>query len=124
MHDQQLTILVKTADILTKLKANREKHAGIVEEAREGFAKAARKSLEEALKKVSEGNRAGLHVFLPAPVDHTKDYDLAIEMLQMHTSEDLHLTQSQFKTFVLDSWGWQNDFVGTNSSYVPSLSNN
>jgi hypothetical protein len=121
MFEQQLTITAKTSDVLAALKSNRDRHAKIVAEARVGFAQKAKALLEEALKGVARHNEHGLSLHLPAPVDHTRDYEVAIQMLEMHQSEVILMTQDQVKKYILDRWEWESVFMATNSTYAPSL---
>jgi hypothetical protein len=121
MFEQQLTITAKTSDVLATLKTNRDRHTKIVAEARVGFAQKAKALLEEALKTVAQHNEHGLSLHLPAPVDHTQDYAVAIQMMEMHQSDLILMTQDQVKKYILDRWEWESHFVATNSTYAPSL---
>jgi hypothetical protein len=55
---------------------------------------------------------------LEAPVDHSSEYETVISMLEWSVNEETTITQTQFNNFVLDKWGWTNQFVGTNGKYI------
>ena len=54
-----------------------------------------------------------IHVSLPVPEDHTRDYDRVIRMVEMHRGETLELDQEHFAQYVMDDWGWRTSLLDT-----------
>jgi hypothetical protein len=111
------TVRVSKATLLEKLKANRDKHRSVFEEAIEGYHKAVVEALEKALADAKAGKKYTPTVFLPEPEDHTDDYDRIIAMLEMSLDDELELPQREFSQYALDDWGWKHDFINTASAY-------
>lgn len=121
-HDQQMTTTVKTQDLLTKLQQNREAHKQIVEEAKEGYLKKAKKAIKDRMKDLEDGKIISLSFNLSPPIDHTEDYDVAIEMYKIHTEDKVVLTTQQFRELYLDKWSWKQTFLAANSMYSKTAS--
>lgn len=116
-NSDSLRITAKKEDVLKTLKANRERHATIVVEARDGYLKKAQKVLEEKLSDLRKGKISSLIFQLAVPVDHTKVYDTAIQMLELHTGESIEMDGRQVQSLIQDEWDWTNHFVASNSGY-------
>lgn len=113
-----MKINATTSEVLSILRANRDKHAKIVEEAKEGYLKRAREVLEKELKKMQEATSpVPVTVFLNVPQDYTREYDVAIRMLELHTEPSVRLTSEQVQQLVMDDWGWKRHFLLHNSAY-------
>lgn len=110
-------VVINKADALTKLQENREAHRAIFEEAVDGFRTRATQALEDQLKRITEGKIEIVQVYLPKPVDHTRDYDREIAMLEMSIGDQVTLTQQEFASFVMDDWTWKREFLTSNSAY-------
>jgi hypothetical protein len=120
-------VKVKTAELLEKVKANREKHIKEYEEAVAGYKEAATEAVEKAmakLKKQIEDLQEGevLHlaavVFdLEVPQNHEKDYDQVILMLEMSVDEELSIKADEFACYVMDDWDWKADFLKMSDTY-------
>lgn len=120
---QGMKITANKAEILARLKVNREKHSKIVAEAREGYVKDAKEALKRRLKQLNEGKITSLVFSLHVPEDHTKEYDLAIEMLELSQTPVVELTSDQVQCLVQDRWGWKRSFLCANSGYSVSARN-
>ena len=108
----------KKADVLARLKENREKHAKIVEEAREGWQDAAVKLIKSELAKVRKAKApAHLSFHLNPPVDYTDVYDTLIAQLELAQEDELELDGDQFRKMMEDKWDWREQFLGTNAAY-------
>jgi hypothetical protein len=59
-----------------------------------------------------------MYISLPMPEDHTDDYERAIKMLDLDVREDIELTEQEFAQYVLDDWGWKDQWTTTNSAYL------
>jgi len=118
MHELHgMTVTVDRVQVLDIVRANREKHHTIVEEARTGYIDKARAALEKRLQQLKAGKVASLHFSLAPPQDHTEAYDTIIEMLQLHTEAEVRLSASQVRHFVMDQWDWKTAFLTTNALY-------
>lgn len=116
-HHPELTTIANREDVLNKLRENREKHATIVIEARQGYVDAAMKALEKRLGRLREGKITDLVFQLRPPVDHTDDYDTAIRMMEWHKAETIELTATDFRCYIEDNWGWKRQFLASNALY-------
>ena len=120
MHGITMKVKCKTVDVIDFLKTNRDKHAKIVEEARKGYVERAQKALTKKLQAIKEGHIVSLHIDLMPPQDYTRTYDTAIKMLDMHMENTIELTAAEVRQFVEDDWGWQENFLISNSTYSAS----
>lgn len=112
-----MKITAKTSDVLATLVKNRETHAKIVAEARVGYMEKARAAIKAKLDKLESGKLVSLAFHLMVPIDQTKIYDTAIQMLQMHQGESIELDSDQVRCLIQDRWEWTRTFYGTNKAY-------
>lgn len=112
------TIKVKKSDLLAKLHHNRAKHREIFEKALEGYRTMAIKKLEESLADARLGRKIETYLNLVEPMDQTKDYDQAIAMLEMSVEDVIVLSRRDFGQYVMDDWGWKEQFIASNSTYT------
>jgi len=118
MHEIMVkSVMCNVSDLLETLKANRLKHFEIVQEARDGYVKKAEEALAFKLEKIREGKVIGLRIDLQPPSDHTKEYDLIIKMLELHTESEIKLNGQEVQQFVLDEWSWRSSFLMANANY-------
>jgi len=116
--DKEIT--ANTDEVLKKLRANREAHAEIVVESRKGFVQRAREALSGRLDDLAEGKVITLEFSLQPPQDHTRQYDLAIAMLELHQNageETIALKAADVQQFILDDWTWMDGFLLANAGY-------
>jgi hypothetical protein len=104
-------ITVQKAELLEKLRANRTDHRSIFEEAMDGFAREVTAELQNALDNIRAGRRRDVRVYRSVPRDHTGDYDRAIAMIEMSIGSTIVLTENDFAQYVMDDWGWQDQFL-------------
>jgi hypothetical protein len=57
------------------------------------------------------------YISQPMPKSYIADYDTAIQMLEWTQEEDITLDRREFEQYVLDNWGWKNDFETVKCSY-------
>ena len=109
----------KLLEIVTK---NRGEHRQIFLDAQKAYRDKAIAVLDEQLKLAREGAPFVLNKIteLSAPEDHTKDYDRAIEMLELSVDDVITLSTSDFANLVQDLWGWSRQWAMSNSAYVDS----
>ena len=117
MHGVNMKVNVKREELLNKLRANRERHAAIVVEAREGYVKSARVEVERRLERLREGKIVALDFHLQVPEDYTSAYDTVIGMLSMSEQSEIEIDAKQYRMFVEDEWEWLHAFLVTSSNY-------
>lgn len=111
-------ITVQKSNLLGFLKKNREEHRGLFLKAQEGYQRQFIVELERSLEDAKAGRAFRRTVELDAPIDHTRDYDRIILMLEMSTSDTVSITEREFAQYVQDDWSWKRDFIGTNMKYI------
>lgn len=115
-----MNVTAKVSVLLEKLRTNREEHAAIVKEAREGYMRKAQDELNKRLGELKEGKIVGLVFSLTPPQDYTRVYDTAIATLEIATEEEIKMTPDQIRHLVLDDWDWQREFLASTSQYSGS----
>lgn len=115
-------VAVKRDDVLGVLRTNKEDHSRIYNEALEQYKKTVCEVLTKALAAAQRKDDVDFAeiVGLSKPFNHLKEYDRAIKMLEMSTDERVELTQQEFSQLVMDDWGWQRQFLVSNSRYSSS----
>ena len=122
------TITVKKEALLKTLQENRAKHEAEFKAADADYRKAMvdvlRTAAKEAAKRVTEGERfTSSDIEFPQAVsNHLKEYDRVIQMLSWSISDEVVVTESEFRRFVLDEWHWKEIFSST-MSYNSQLVN-
>ena len=114
---RNMKVTVNTQEALETLNKNREIHGKIVVEAREGYLKDAMQALEAKMDDLKSGKVVTLAFLLTPPQDYTKEYDVAITMLDMHTDETIVLDGAQVKHMIMDDWDWMEHFLDSNRGY-------
>lgn len=115
------SINVKRLDLLERLKGNRDKHRAIFVEAQEGYRAMAIAELDEWMAEARAGKRIRRTLTLVEPIDQTKEYDRAIQMLEMSIDETLLLSETDFQCYVMDEWHWKHQFNASNMRYSKTL---
>jgi hypothetical protein len=118
-------VIVKKERLLETLKANRETHRADFDLAWDGFREKAianATALVDSLKSACRGDAIELYLNLETPIDHTADYDRAIEMIDWEVGDEVQLTQNEFSQFVQDDWSWKRQFAMSNTTYTGSAS--
>lgn len=114
------TVIVKTDELINIVRENRDNHRSLFEEALEGYRKQAEDILKDHIERIRRGKVSEVRVYMPAPQDHTKDYDRVIKMLEMTLQADqftVELDQSTFSQYVQDDWSWKDEFVSSYNAY-------
>lgn len=114
------TIMVHKEKLLEVLRKNREGHRKIFEEALDGYRKEVVKRLDEQLARAKAGKRVYLAFQIVEPQNQTKDYDRAIGMLEMSIDDEISLSESDFRNYVMDDWNWKHQFLSSNAMYSGS----
>lgn len=111
-------VTVHKDELVTTVRANREQHRELFEKALDGWRKHAIDALDEHLDSLRAGRVADLRLYLPPPEDHTSDYDQVIRMLEMSVDKVIDLTHSEFAQYVMDDWGWKEQWTASNAGYT------
>jgi hypothetical protein len=114
-------VTVQKSDLLKVLQQNRADHRKIFEEALVGFEKAATADLQRELDRLRAGKRRSIFIQRPVPVDHTRDYDRAIRMIEMSIGDTITVSEGDFQSYVMDDWGWAHEFATTATAYHSAL---
>lgn len=96
-------VKIKVADLIAKLKDNRDSHTKLYNDAMEGYYVDTEKKLR---KKISDlkAQKIVASFSVSVPKDHTPDYDRLIKMLEMSTDTELVISSQDFNRYVLDEW--------------------
>lgn len=147
LHLGERTVTVKREQLLETLRSNLQKHQKEYQEALDGYKDLAReklvrlrekagRDLEENFDKIAgrierfdpeEGMSdtvvllQSLTFTLKVPEDHSDSYKVAISMAEWDVNETVELTQTQFQSFVLDDWDWQDEFKSVSAQYRKKL---
>ena len=115
-------VRLQKAKLLEIIRKNREEHHAIFLEAQIKYREVAIKLLDRQLAAAREGKPFVLRQFieLVQPVDHTADYDRAIQMLELSVDDVITLTALDFSNLVQDQWQWTQQWATSTSRYVDS----
>jgi hypothetical protein len=111
-------VTVKKETLLAALRKNREGHRSVFLKAQEVFRRVCIEHLDKMIADAKEGRQFKTSIGLQAPQDHTKEYDVNIEMLEMSEDEKLVISEEQFRHFVQDDWEWRDDFLSNSAQYT------
>lgn len=102
------------------VQQNRDQHRKQYEKAFNGFAQDMRQTLEHVLDAFRKDPNYDVLVLarVTRPEDHTKDYDLVLDMLKMSADTHIVLTAAEFRQYVNDNWGWKEAWRVSNSKYL------
>ncbi len=111
-------VIVKKADLLTVIEANREKHRHVFLEAQGNYRRMAIEELERTLEDARRGKRFNRILTLEAPQDMTKHYDRVIGMLKAHTEPTIEVTAIEYRNYVQDDWNWSQTWANNTRQYA------
>jgi hypothetical protein len=110
-------IEVKKEELLTILRANRDKHRQVFNAALEGWRNQAFHELSRLHDKLKAGKLPNLYVELSLP-DHTRDYDRVITMVTMDIGTTFELSEADAKAYIMDDWSWKRQFLDSSNTYA------
>src|SRR5215471_11235331 len=99
-------VKVKRADLLAKIRANRDAHWALFLKAQEGYRKLVIEELDRMLADAKAGRPIRRSISLAEPADHTDDYERILAMLEMSVDDTIMLDAQEFNQYVLDNWEW------------------
>lgn len=106
--------------LIEKLKFNKDKHVKTYEKAWEVFTQEYSERLEEMVKDSSNielGKAPDLYVDLAVPQSHEDDYSRVILMVELSSQEEFHLTEQEFRQYIMDEWYWREAWLQDTVSY-------
>ncbi len=110
-------VTIKKSALLETIIKNRAQHKSEFDEAQIGFREAALRAMTENAELCIAGGEIKLNIALTVPVQHIKDYDRVIRMLEMSTADEITISEAQFTQYVMDDWDWKAKFVGSTMMY-------
>jgi hypothetical protein len=113
-----MRVQVSTANLLERVRANRAEHVAQYEQANKRYRLSMRVFFVSQAKLIEDGHDFERYFEGPVPRSYVAEYDQAIGMLELHTEPEIDLGAEDFRRFVLDDWGWKQEFAATNASYA------
>lgn len=114
-------ITVEKKQLIAIVQGNRDNHRAKFEAAYGNFKVEVEKQLRKRLEQVHAGKVPNLTFALPVPMDHTKDYDRVLRMLELSVDDQIVLSEYDSKMYVMDEWDWSSQFAATTANYgVPA----
>lgn len=137
-------IKAKRSDVLNAIRANYEAHKKNYADAFDGYKVEALEQITDKKKAILDaidtlGRRvaeavlgkdkpvalqmsSSLALFtLTPPVDHSRDYEVVIKMLEFSVDDEIELEQDQFECYVMDRWDWADSFRESVTNYRSKL---
>ena len=115
------TVKVDRKQLLERVKANCAKHREVFEKALANYREFVIEELESMIDDARSNKPIRTIVNLQAPVDHTKDYERVIDMLEMSVNEVIELDEEHFAMYVRDEWHWSQTVAHLNTSYANKM---
>ena len=100
---------------------NRDAHRALFEAALEGYRKLVERELEHRLAELRAGRKINLYIELEEPQDHTRAYERVIEMAHASLDTELTISSVEFGQYMMDEWGWKENFIGTANFYTNNV---
>jgi hypothetical protein len=110
------TIKVKTKEVISALRENKQKHIQEYKKAKEAYKLEGLEQLEQ-IKKDLENGKTELHLNLVEPVDRTEMFDDFIRMFEMEVEDEIEMETEEFKLYVLDKGSQSDNARFSNSIY-------
>lgn len=114
-------IRVRKAELLQRLRENRDAHRAEFLKAQENFRIRVISVLDQMLEEARSGKPIRTSLGLLSPQDHTADYNNAIEMLDMSVEPDILLDEQSFRWFVRNEWSWHERADFLNKTYASGM---
>lgn len=101
MRNGNRTIKVVKANLIEKIKENKENHVKEFAEAKHAYREEALRQLRTQLERVEEG-ALDAKLDLVTPIDNSENYDKVIEMFDWEVEDVVELEQDEFKEYIQD----------------------
>lgn len=114
------SVRVNKDDVLEKLEDNHTQHMADYKEAIKGWELEVHLTAEDIASghEVQSNLDKILRLRREKPSSHEDDYLCAIEMLKASLDDELELSSSEFKSYMLDDWHWKQEFRMSTSRYT------
>lgn len=113
-----MDINVNTNQLKEILAKNLVAHNEDYKEAKAAYKEACMNELESMVNELKEtGKLKRTSIKAPKPVRYSKHYERAIQMLDLHTGQDITLAVEEYTKFVQDEWTWSREFAANTLSY-------
>lgn len=115
-------IQINKEKLLAQLRTNLGKHHETYERAVEEYHRQQVKLLERLLEDAKHGKPVDHFALsrMPVPEDHTSDYEVAIEMLELEERDTVLLDHNSYMRYYRDEWEWRRAWHANTVSYVQS----
>jgi hypothetical protein len=110
------TLKVEKADLIVKIKENKENHIKEYAKAVVAYKKEAERQLMLEVARVQEG-ALDVKLDLITPIDNSDNYDSIIEMFEWEVQDVVELEQDEFKEYVQDKTDFAVRAKMSNSAY-------
>lgn len=110
-------VTVKRDELLARIRSNRDAHRDLFLKAQDGYRARVIEELDRMLDDAKAGRKIRRSVQMAEPQDHTADYDMVIDMLEMATTDSIEISQHHFKCYVRDEWNWKAAASMVNTAY-------
>lgn len=111
------TITVNKADLIAKIKENKEAHIVAYDKAVIAYKTVALKQLNEQIKEVNEGGLKA-RLDLTTPVNNVDNYDKIINMFEWEEEDKVELSQNEFNEYVEDETEVSRHAMMSNTMYL------
>lgn len=112
------TVTIQKSAFVEKVTSNRADHRATFEAAIDGYRRRMVQELEDRIDDLKAGRQIDRIIRFEEPEDHTRDYDQALLMAEMSVDETLELTNAEFTQYIMDDWGWKQNFMANSSQYT------
>ena len=125
-ENSDMKVSALRSGLLATLKENREKHISDFNDAYVGWLEAVREELSTNLDQVCKAidnkstNVRNVDVSRRAhqrPESHQREYDRAIQMLELHVVDTLDISADDVQKYVMDEWDWSDTFNASTTLY-------
>jgi hypothetical protein len=115
-------VRIKKESLIEIVAKNRAEHRDIFLKAQEKYRAVVIQLLDKTLADARDGRPFVLNEItrLVMPVDHTKEYDRALLMLDLEVETVVTLDENDFASLVQDQWNWSRQWAVSNSQYTDS----
>jgi len=113
-------VKINRDELLTIVRANKEKHIADYDESVIDFRAAVLKIAKQNLKLAQSDDVAEIAKIRPIPmmpVSYADSYTRAIRMLELSVEEVIEVDATTFNQLVLDEWQWKQQFTAMSSTY-------
>lgn len=104
--------------LIGRIQTQRDEHQQVFNDAVEVYRKELLAQVESYVIRVKKGELVLLIHHLPVPEEHTKDFDLILDMLNSTRDETIELNKNEFDCYVRGNWGWKTEFTNNTVSYA------